>query len=176
MTKFVAFLRGINVGGRIIKMADLRICFEKMGFKNVSTILQTGNVLFESKENEVKKLKQQIEAALTATFGYPAKVQVYEIDKLRKIVAAYPFDTSQDAQHYVLFLEDNLATQLAAEAIDLDPKVEAIKASDPVVYWHVQKGMTIKSRFALKYQTKAKYRTSSTNRNIKTLQKIIAKA
>jgi uncharacterized protein (DUF1697 family) len=48
MIKYVAFLRGINVGGRIIKMADLKVCFEKMDLNNVATLLNSGNVVFES--------------------------------------------------------------------------------------------------------------------------------
>jgi uncharacterized protein (DUF1697 family) len=58
MTKYVAFLRGINVGGRIIKMADLRICLEKAGFGDVKTILQTGNVIFESDISDTAELKR----------------------------------------------------------------------------------------------------------------------
>jgi uncharacterized protein (DUF1697 family) len=68
MTKYVAFLRGINVGGRIIKMTKLKACFEKAGFSNVSTLLQTGNISFESDKKE-RELKTEIETLLTNTFN-----------------------------------------------------------------------------------------------------------
>src|SRR6266478_9106731 len=90
MDKYVAFLRGVNVGGRVIKMADLKACFEQAGFKNVLTILQTGNVIFESNKTE-PALKTRIEELLTKTFNYPAKVQVISLDNLKKIVQANPF-------------------------------------------------------------------------------------
>lgn len=173
MTKYVALLRGINVGGRIIKMADLRVCFEKMGLTNVSTVLQSGNVLFES-DQPLAKLKPLLEAGLSKTFDYPAKVQVYSLEQLAKIVAAYPFAAANTDQHdYVIFLENGLARELAAEAADLDGSVERMQAADAVVYWQVEKGRTLKSRFATKYQAKAKYRPFSTTRNIRTLAKLL---
>lgn len=171
MSKYVAFLRGINVGGRIIKMADLKACFEGMSFKNVSTLLQSGNVIFESNTNQ-QKLKAKIEGGLTKTFNYPAKVQVFSLDNLKEITDAYPFDTSdEDFQHYVIFLEGNLAKDLASEDGELDGKIEKIKLGEGVVYWQVQKGMTLKSGRS-KYLTKPKYKDFNTTRNIKTLKKI----
>jgi uncharacterized protein (DUF1697 family) len=57
MNKYLALLRGINVGGNnIIKMVDLKACFEKMGFLDVSTYIQSGNVLFSSPETSLTKL------------------------------------------------------------------------------------------------------------------------
>jgi uncharacterized protein (DUF1697 family) len=89
--KYVVFLRGINVGGRIVKMAELKTCLEKAGLKNVKTILQTGNVIFECDKTDISKLKQMIEAALTKSFNYPAKVQVFPAESLHKIIKGYPF-------------------------------------------------------------------------------------
>jgi uncharacterized protein (DUF1697 family) len=170
--KYVAFLRGINVGGRIIKMTDLKACFEAMGFQNVATVLQTGNVLFEALEPDVSVLKQHIERALGSSFDYPAKVQVYTVDDLAKVLADCPF-TGGDANYhsYVLFLEGNLASALAAEAKDIGPD-EKVELGNKVVYWRVKKGMTLKSPFA-KHLTKAKYRDFNTNRNTNTLRKIL---
>ena len=167
--KYVAFLRGINVGGRIIKMADLKVCFEQAGFENVSTVLQTGNVLFESDSDN---LKSRLESILSTTFKYPAKVQVLEISKLQKIIESYPFDDIDEAmQHYVIFLENGLEKELA-ETAKPDPEIEATQIGDGVVYWKVRKGMTLKSPFS-KYLTKTKYKDFNTNRNLNTLNKLI---
>src|SRR6266576_3131034 len=117
MPTYVAFLRGVNVGGRIIKMADLKVCFEKMSFKQVKTILQTGNVVFESDKTDTAKLKGQIEEMLTDTFNYPAKVQVISLENLKKIVEANPFaDAPADYHQYVIFIENDLEISLVAEA------------------------------------------------------------
>lgn len=170
--KYVAFLRGINVGGRIVKMADLKVCFEKMELKNVSTILQTGNVIFESPKNE-HQLKTEIERILSKTFNYPAKTQVIAIDSLKKIVNANPFgDATADFHQYIIFIEDDLETKLVAEA----GKVlgEQVQAGSGVVYWSVKKGQTLKSSFA-KLLTKSQYKDFNTVRNINTLNKILDK-
>lgn len=67
--RYVTFLRGINVGGnRIIKMPDLRACFEGLGFEDVSTVLQSGNVLFTSSSRSTNMLRRKIEAALAKAF------------------------------------------------------------------------------------------------------------
>jgi len=169
MTKYVAFLRGVNVGGRIVKMADLKACFEKAGFKEVKTYLQSGNVAFESDKSE-PALKTQIEELLTKTFSYPAKVQVISMDNLKKIVQANPFNgASKNYHQYVIFFENGLEKDFAAEATD--PANEEIKAGQGVVYWKVERGQTLKNTRG-KLLSKAKYKDFNTTRNINTLQKI----
>jgi len=175
MTKYAAFLRGINVGGRIVKMADLKVCLEKAGLSDVRTLLQSGNVVFESEEGgaSVPALKSLIEAALSETFGYPAKVQVMPVEDLSKVVSKYPFGTAADGQHdYVIFMENGLEGELAVEPCRLAPG-EQVAAGLGVVYWRVAKGSTLKSDFA-KLLTKSKYRQFNTNRNIRTLRKMLA--
>src|SRR5580700_981750 len=110
MTKYVAFLRGVNVGGRIIKMAELKECFESLGLRSVITILQTGNVVFET-DTKQSELKIVIENGLIKKFRYPIKVQVYSLDKLKDIVASNPFKADSDHHNYVLFFENNLGKQ-----------------------------------------------------------------
>jgi len=171
--KYIAFLRGINVGGRTIRMADLKLCFENLGFRDVVTVLQTGNVIFSSDKN-ITALKDTIEAGLTRIFDYPAHAQVFALDSLQTIVGAYPF-TDHDAEHhdYIVFFEDGLEKQLAT-ALSLDT-TEKVTVGDGVIYWRVPKGLTLKSTFA-QYLTKAPYKHAHTNRNIRTLQKIIQTA
>jgi uncharacterized protein (DUF1697 family) len=126
MNQFVAFLRGINVGGRTIKMVDLEDCFQKTGFSSVRTVLQSGNVIFASSAGNPAAIKQKIEAALTKRFAYPAKVQVIGIKALQKIVADYPFnDNEPDFQHYVVFLEGEKAQQLSEEIKSLKSRRHA---------------------------------------------------
>ena len=172
MTKYVAFLRGINVGGRIIKMADLAACCEKVGLNQVKTVLQTGNVVFES-DASATKLKKLLEDTLSTTFDYPAKVQVLSIPELQKMIDAYPFGEPKEGAHdYIIFIENKLEQSLLSEEYELatDEKVAAGKG---VIYWRVEKGQTLKSSFA-KLLAKAKYKEFNTNRNLNTLKKIAA--
>jgi uncharacterized protein (DUF1697 family) len=170
MTKYAAFLRGINVGGRIIKKDELKECFEKLDLENVETILQSGNVIFENDLNAVE-LKKKIEESLTQTFNYPAKVWVLPISKIKQIINQNPFgDAPKDYHQYVIFFENGLEKDFAAEAGD--SKSEEVKAGHGVAYWKVQKGQTLQSTRG-KLLSKSKYKNLNTNRNINTLQKIL---
>jgi len=170
--RYVAFLRGINVGGRTMKMADLEACFDEMGFDDVTTVLQTGNVVFSSSRGLVV-LKRTIETGLARTFDYPARVEVYKLAQLRQIIEVSPYDGSDPKLHsYVVFFEDGLERQLIAEATELDNKIERIQVGDGVLYWQVPKGSTLKSDVA-QFLTKARYKDFHTNRNINTLRKIV---
>jgi uncharacterized protein (DUF1697 family) len=172
MNRYAALLRGVNIGGRIIKMADLKACFEAIGLEHVSTVLQSGNVLFEATRTDPDRLKKRIEEALTDRFHYPARAQVYELDTLAQIVEACPFaDTDPDFHVYVVFMENGLGRNLVAEQFELGPG-ELVRLGDNVVYWRCRKGNTLQSQFG-KHLAKAKYRDFNTNRNLKTLRKLI---
>ena len=76
-TQYLALLRGINVGGNnIIKMADLKACFESLGLTDVVTYIQSGNVIFKSAEKDKAKLTKMIEAGLSKRFNYEARLVV----------------------------------------------------------------------------------------------------
>ena len=170
MTKYVALLRGINVGGRIIKKDELKACFEKLSLQNVKAVLQSGNVIFVS-DLKSSELKQKIGAALTKTFNYPAKVWVFSVEELEKIIEANPFtDAPADYHQYVIFFEDGLEKEFVSE--DIERGDEEVQAGNGVVYWKVQKGMTLKSARG-KETSKAKYKNSTT-RTINTLKKLAA--
>ena len=171
MKHWVALLRGVNVGGRTIKMAELRSTLEEAGLENVETVLQTGNVIFDSTDGAAR-LKDRLETTLRERFGYDAKVQVIERDQLGKIIEAYPFGKADASRHdYVIFLERGLERDLVDEKVELGAQ-ERVAAGDGVVYWRVDKGSTLKTNFA-KLLTKAKYRDFNTNRNLNTLRRLL---
>lgn len=171
MTKYVVFLRGINVGGRIVKMADLKTCLESIGLAEVKTLLQSGNVIFETDKPE-DTLKKSIETKLTSTFSYPT-VQVLTLARLKTIVNDYPYKEAVATQHdYVIFLENGLEMSLEREEYSLSPN-EKVMPGKGVIYWRVDKGQTLQSSFA-KLLAKPKYRDFNTNRNLNTLKKLIS--
>ncbi len=173
MQTYISFLRGINVGGRTIKMADLKTCYEQAGFSNVATLLQSGNVTFTSKKSTPKEVETILEAAVGERFNYPAKILVLKHSALQPLVDHYPFDSSDAAyQHYILFLRPGLAEELVSYASELDPKLEQVAKGNHVLYWKVIKGMTLKSPFA-KMLTKSKFKDFHTSRNINTVRKLL---
>ena len=89
MTRHAAFLRGVNLGKRTVKSAELKAAFEALGFTDVKTLLASGNVLFDAKAG--KGLKQKIEAGLKAAFGFDVPIVLRTLDELKALVAADPF-------------------------------------------------------------------------------------
>jgi uncharacterized protein (DUF1697 family) len=169
--KYVAFLRGVNVGGRIVKMAELKACLEKAGLDNVRTLLQSGNAVFESSKKE-PDLKSLIEQTLTKTFNYPAKAQVVSLVRLEKLIKDYPFGTAGPKQHnYIIFMENDLEKSALKDEYELGAG-EKVQAGDGVIYWRVDQGKTLRSSFG-KLLSKSKYRQFNTNRNLNTLMKIM---
>lgn len=173
--QYVILLRGINVDGRTIKMEELKSCFEKAGYKNVITVLQTGNVILESKEKSTEKLQKEVEALLAKTFVYPAKVMVITPVQLASVIEQYPFTKYGAEYHrYAYFTEKGSEKELAAQAGISDKLTEEIVAGEGVIYWRVLKGHTLDSAFG-KYTAKAAAKYFLTNRNLNTLEKILSK-
>jgi uncharacterized protein (DUF1697 family) len=89
---YVAFLRGINVGGhKIVKMDALKRAFEKAGMKKVKTILASGNVLFESEEQDAGALCRTVETGLEKSLGHPVGVVLRSLAQLEKLEKSDPF-------------------------------------------------------------------------------------
>ena len=108
--KYVAFLRGINVGGhKIIKMDELKGAFDSIGFKNVKTFLASGNVLFDAPKAGGTTLAKKISKMLNTTFGKEINVIIRSTDELQKLVEQKPFDgikVTPQTRLYVAFLTE----------------------------------------------------------------------
>jgi uncharacterized protein (DUF1697 family) len=109
MITYVAFLRGINVGGnKQISMKDLAALFERAGFRNIKTILNSGNVVFASKESPEASLARKIEKAIQDEFGFEVGIQIRTLDVIKKLVERNPFKQfkpDKDTHWYVTFLD-----------------------------------------------------------------------
>lgn len=110
MVRYVAFLRGINVAGqKLITMDELREHFELPGFQNISTYIQSGNVLFESEETDEVELRKKIEKQLKDKLGYDVTVILRMFHEIRNVIKNNPFDhiKNDDTRNlYVTFLSD----------------------------------------------------------------------
>lgn len=96
MSRYVAFLRGMNLGGRRIKNEELRRRFEEMGFEEVTTFRASGNVIFSAPRRESEsKLATRVEAELDARLGYDVPVFLRSIKEVAAIAAQQPFDPKQ---------------------------------------------------------------------------------
>jgi uncharacterized protein (DUF1697 family) len=99
MERYVAFLRGMNLGGRRIKNEDLRRHFEEIGFEEVATFRASGNVIFSSPKREAEgRLAQRVEAELGERLGYEVPVFLRGIEEVAAIAAREPFDRKRVEQ------------------------------------------------------------------------------
>ncbi len=110
MPRYVALLRGINIGPhKRIKMDELRKEFEAMGFLNVKTLLATGNVLFEASETDANALVEVIQHGLVKAFGHEVPVILRSVEQIRELVESDPFvdvEVTKDTRLYVTFLPE----------------------------------------------------------------------
>src|SRR5687768_9945680 len=106
MARYVAFLRAINVGGRYVKMEELKRHFVEMGLEEVSTFIASGNVIFESRARDVPALERKIEQALKEGLGYPVATFIRSTQELAAVAEHDPFPDCPDAGVYVAFLHD----------------------------------------------------------------------
>ena len=108
ISEYAAFLRGINVGAhKKVPMAKLRAAFESLGFIEVRTLLNSGNVIFQTPPEPPERLNRRIETELASTFGFEIKVITRTMASLRRMVEADPFqgvEVTPDTRLYVTFL------------------------------------------------------------------------
>ena len=137
-TRYVALLRGINVGGkRPVPMADLRETFTAAGFDDVATYIQSGNVVF-STDQPATDLEGRIEVALDERFDGPIPVVVRSLRQVRSVVRSAPagFGERPDEFHSdVIFLKSPLTPAAAMKVVQLREGVDRAWAGTGVLYF-----------------------------------------
>lgn len=138
MSKYLALLRGINVGGNnIIKMAGLQKTFEEMRFAAVKTYIQSGNVIFSADEKDKTTLTQTIEKKLSQTYNYDARTVILAFAELKKIVAEIPAGFGEDAETYrydVWFVKEPAKADDVMTAVKTREGVDWVYKGKSVVY------------------------------------------
>lgn len=177
MTVWIALLRGVNVGGITIKSAPLREVFIDLGFDEVTTVLASGNVAFRSRRAGRLRLKADIEQALRERFDYDAWIVLRTKANVDAAARAFPFDATDPTRHpYVIFGSDEaVLDELAEAAASIDPLVDPVARGTDVLYWNPAAGTSTETPFA-KMLARVKYKSTTTNRNLRTLHKVLAAA
>src|SRR5687768_18455045 len=107
--RFIALLRAINVGGHNVKMSDLRALFESLGFSSVETFIASGNVIFESPEENREVLEGRIAKHLQKSLGYEVATFIRSPAEITQIASYRPFPASElateGASLYIAFLQ-----------------------------------------------------------------------
>jgi uncharacterized protein (DUF1697 family) len=176
MTRYIAFLRGINVGGHRVKMEQLRELFEGLKLTNVSTFIASGNVIFDTADSNSAAIEQRIEAHLHEVLGYAVDTFVRTPFDLAAVAAFRPFATEEiDAPGhtlYVAFLRNALDEANARKLMSFRTTFDDFRVEGRELYWLCRGKMT-DSLVSWPQLTKA-IATCSTARNVTTVRKLVA--
>lgn len=171
MNSYAVFLRGINVGGINIKMADLKNALKSRPFSGVVTLLASGNVVLAS-ELDPAGVKKEFEACLRETFGYDAWVVVLTAGRVATLVDACPYPADDASTHTYLTLasDEEVLSELLEAGRALD-RAELTRLGPEALAWLAPAGGTLDSPFS-KLSSKAKYKAATTTRNLRTMIKV----
>jgi len=170
--RYAAFLRGVNVGGVNLKMADLTSALSAAGFGSVRTVLASGNVLLEASDDSAASVRDGVETALRQRFGYEAWALVYDMSTVRSIAEGYPFPEAVDWHSYVTFVGDLAVLDELAALAPPAGRPERIARGDGVLYWQVPRSGTLDSTIG-RTMGRKRYKASTTTRNLRTLGKVL---
>jgi uncharacterized protein (DUF1697 family) len=166
MTTFIALLRAINVGGSgKLPMKELALLCTRLGFDDVRTYIQSGNVVFQSDLSE-QDIRTRLEQALTRKLGNPADVVVRSASELRTILKNNPFPHAEPAKVGVYFQSERVKKGLLAEVVA--PGGEEVRLGKREIYIHFPNGM---GRSKLKFPASV-----GTLRNMNTVARLVGMA
>jgi len=170
---YLALLRGINVGGaNKVAMAKLKLLFEQLKFKNVTTFIASGNVVFISTVTDRTKLTDIIEAAIKKEFGFPIKVLVRTIPEIQRIIKVLPASwvNDKDIKCDVMFLWKEIDNPAILKQLPFNKEIEDVKYVSGAVLWRIDRAHASKSRmFKI---VKTQLYQSMTIRNPNTVRKL----
>jgi len=174
MSKYIAFLRAVNVGGRVVKMEQLKKIFEELKLKNVKTFIQSGNVIFETMEKDKNILTKKIEKKLKASLNYEVLVMLRTDKELADIVKQNPFKDDkldENTRVYIAFLYNKPGKETKNILSTLNNKNETFLLKNNEVYCKVRKDEKKSSYFSILLLEK-KLGIPLTTRNQTTVNKI----
>ncbi len=175
LTTYVALLRGINVGGNtLISMAELKACFERLGYTDVRTYINSGNIIFRTTSADPRLLEAKIEKALNAAFSYPVVTVVRSFSEIQKLMTQVPksWHTEKDQKCNVIFLRHTIDNPSILEGLNPKPDIEELHYHPGVLFWSAKTSDLTKSNM-IKLSSKSVYR-EMTIRIFNTLRKVYA--
>lgn len=172
--KYCAFLRGVNVNGTSMKMAEVCSVFESVGMEQVTSVLASGNILFSS-ERKPEVLKTELEKAMSAHFNYDAFMFLRSEDEIADMLSNSPFELLPDFHTYIFITVEGVEEELLQIFKDSEKTIgERAEVVQGTFYWQVPKGNTLHSAFG-KVLGRKSLKDKITSRNINTFDKIINK-
>ena len=154
--RYIALLRAINVGGHsVIRMSDLRAVFESLGLTEVVTYIQSGNVLFNSKDRDPERVAQLLEKKLESALGYQVPVFLLTRGQLEDAAAHNPFDAERrdEEQHcHLMFLSGEPDAAHCAALMALEGREYSFSVHDKVLYFAYSREAEGRGRRAINFE------------------------
>jgi uncharacterized protein (DUF1697 family) len=173
MTKYLALLRGINVGGKNkVEMKKLKTIFENVGFANVFTFINSGNVIFESKEKNNDKLITLIKSKLKKSFNFDVPLLIRDQFNIKKLAANIPpvWENNEKQRTDILFLWDEFDNRNSIKLIKQVNGVDNIIYCKGAIVWNINK--TEYKRSGMNKFIGTTLYKNMTARNVNTVRKI----
>lgn len=175
MQTYIALLRGINVGGqKKVPMAELRDLLTKSGFECVKTYIQSGNVIFQSSEENIQKLEHEIRSAILKHFGFEVPVLVKTPTDFQNILNNCPFPDEQKVNSCFVLLFSKPREEAVEAVKSISYSNETFVVADACLYLHCEAGYGKAKLNNNVFERKLK--TTATARNYKTMVKLLALA
>ena len=177
MARYIAFLRGINVGGHQVKMDDLRKWFQVLGLDNVATFIASGNVIFETGNTKPATLTARIERQLQDELGYEVPTFLRTDADVARIADREPFADLEHADgdsRYIAFLYKRPGAAAAERVEALSNDTDRVVVHDRELYWHVRGRMADSTLGPLIFE-KALGSVPVTVRNLNTVERLASK-
>jgi uncharacterized protein (DUF1697 family) len=173
MNIYIALLRGINVGGhKKVPMAELRELLTNSGLNNVSTYIQTGNVFFQTSENNIQNIEAIIQKAIIDHFGFEVSVLVKTRKDLKRIFDNCPFSEEKKKKSYFTILHNRPNDELVKIASKKVYEDEEYLIINDCLYYFCEKGYG-QAKFNMNLFER-KLKTASTSRNFNTMVKLLS--
>jgi uncharacterized protein (DUF1697 family) len=170
--RYAAFMRGLNLGARNVKMDDLKKLFVKLGFRNVESFIASGNIVFESASANRAAMEKKIEAAIEKAYGWASETFVRDFDELAKIGKAMPFKGVDDAPTYLVgFLKGPIDAASKKKFLALASPNDRFAATGSEVWWYSDISQA-DSKFNANMFDKA-LGVRSTWRNLRTVRRMV---
>ncbi len=170
---YVALLRGVNVGGNnMISMSALKKSFEAMGFANVSTYINSGNIIFETKEKDARKLEKKIEQMLSRDYQLESKVVVRSFSEMEKLVQSLPKSWGGDSswRYNVIFLRHTIDSEDILAELPANSEIEEVVYRPGTLLWSAQAEQMNQTKMS-KLSSRKKFQ-DMTVRNLNTTKKL----
>ena len=174
LTTYVALLRGINVGGNaLVSMKELKACFEGLGFKDVVTYINSGNIIFKDRRTDSAKLVQLIETGIKAHRQMDIRVILKNKNEMSAICRKIPGDwvTDGDMRTDVMFLWEEVDTPEMIATLQVNPRVDRLVHVKGAVIWNVTRKDYPKSK--IPKSIGSKFYKNMTARNANTTRKLL---